>query len=132
MKSIVTVHATMTTPGLHLTGKDVDRRDRSKGFSKCGYHVVISREGDVHEARKSTEASIHDEAEAKEAYSICLVGGVDDTGKPTDNFTLPQWEALKTVIRVAGEVNRFTSVRSKTLAVTSDRINQIIWRSDRV
>lgn len=113
---------------MHLTGKDVDRRDRSNGFSKCGYHFVISREGDVYEGRKLNEASIFDDDLAAKAISICLVGGCDYEHKPSDNYTLPQWEALKTVVRVAGETNQLSSVRSMTDSVTSERINQIIWR----
>lgn len=128
MKTIITVHSTDSTPGMHLTGKDVDRQDRSNGYSKCGYHVVISRDGELYEARSNHEASIHDDDEAKEAFSICLVGGCDYDGKPSDNFTLPQWETLRTVIRYVGETNKLTSVRSKTPAVTGERINQIIWR----
>jgi hypothetical protein len=127
VKSIVTIHATDTSSALHLTGKDVDRRDRSNGFSKCGYHFVISREGEVYEGRKLTEASIHDDDDAALAISVCLVGG-SESDMPEDNFTLSQWEALKAVIRAVGETNSLTSVRSKTDAVTSERVNRIIHK----
>lgn len=127
MKSLITIHATDTSSSLHLTGKDVDRRDRSNGFSKCGYHFVISRDGEVYEGRKLTEASIHDDDDAAEAISICLVGG-SDFDLPDDNFTLAQWEAMKAVIRAVGETHQLTSVRSKTDAVSSERVNRIIHK----
>lgn len=132
MKSLITVHATGTGPGLHLTGKDIDRRDRANGYSKCGYHFVIARNGDVTEGRKLTEASIHDAPEdAAHAVSVCLVGG-QDANQPSDNFTLPQWESFRTLLRVIGERNALTSVKSKTEALTENRINQIIWRPNHV
>jgi N-acetylmuramoyl-L-alanine amidase len=95
MKSLLTLHATMTRPGMRLTGRDIDRRDRQHGYSKCGYHYVIQRDGVVYQGRQDSEPSIHDDNDAKHAISVCLVGGVDDFDIPTNNFTLPQWEAMR-------------------------------------
>lgn len=125
----------MTAPVLaNLTGKDIDRRDRQHGYSKCGFHYVIAREGTVSEFRRDTEACVHiDHVEtAKSAIGICLIGGTDEAGKPEDNFTLPQWDSMKTLIRALGEKYQLTSVRSFTPAVTTERLNQIIWRPNDV
>lgn len=126
MKSFITVHATMTAAELSLTPRDVDRHDRAEGYSKCGYHFVLSRDGEVKQYRSDTEASIHDDREARESVSLCLVGGADSQGAPEDNFTLPQWEAVRNIATALRQTHPITNVRSKTPAVTSERVNRII------
>lgn len=125
MKTLLTVHATMTPPSRLLTKRDLDRRDRDHGFSKIGYHFVIERDGTLAEGRALTEASVHDSIkDAKSAISVCLVGGTADNGGPADNFADEQWDSL---IALA---HRFESIRieSKTPAVTTDQVARRVVR----
>lgn len=129
MKSIVTVHATQTTAKLDMSGRDVDRRDRMHGFSRCGYHYVISRDGTVYEGRPAAASSVHDDPEeARDAMSFCLVGGCNDANAPEDNFTEVQWDAFRTLLTAVGSEHPFTRVRSKTPSLTTERVNRAIWR----
>lgn len=91
MKSIITVHATMTPPSRDLTRRDIDIRDRQAGYSEIGFHYIIRRNGAVEKGRGDESASVHDEVNlARHAISICVVGGVDDQGEPANNFTEEQ------------------------------------------
>lgn len=126
MKLLLTLHATMSGPEMNYSGRDVDRRDRNHGFSKCGFHFVIQRDGVVCQYRKDTEPSIHDERDARDAISVCLVGGADGNGAPENNFTLPQWETVKQLIRTLRESHPQAAIRSKTSSVTSEHIGRIL------
>jgi N-acetylmuramoyl-L-alanine amidase len=129
MKTILTVHATGTAPGLNLTTKDVDRQDRRAGFRKIGYHYVIERDGTLGEGRGLTEASMHDPIRtAKETVSVCLVGGFDvATESPADNFTDEQWDKLRNLAR------SFENVRidSMTPALTTERVVRQVIKINR-
>jgi hypothetical protein len=127
MKSLITIHATMTGPGMKLTGRDIDRRDRLHGYSKCCYHYVIQRDGVVWQGRRDSEPSVHDGDKAKDAISVCFVGGVDERNAPENNFTLPQWAAFRTLTNAIGlqHGGGTTAVRIKTPAITQDDINKL-------
>jgi N-acetylmuramoyl-L-alanine amidase len=121
VKSLVTIHATMTGPGMKLTGRDVDKRDRLHGYSKCCYHYVIQRDGVVWQGRQDSEPSVHDGLDAKAAISVCLVGGADERNAPENNFTLPQWDSLRTLIKALG-----LTPHVKTPALDCDDIGKLI------
>jgi N-acetylmuramoyl-L-alanine amidase len=110
---------------MRLTGRDIDRRDRLHGYSKCGYHYVIQRDGVVYQGRQDREPSIHDDNDAKAAISVCLVGGVDDFDTPSNNFTLPQLDSLRTLIRVHDPCGD-TLVKIKTPAYTHSDLNTLM------
>lgn len=121
----------MTGPGFNLTGRDIDRRDRMRGFARIGYHYVIERDGKTFIGRPESDASVHDdESDAKRSVGICLVGGANERNGPDNNFTPQQHEALRRVCYLIGTDKRITSVVSKTLAITSDQVSQILWRND--
>lgn len=128
MKSLLTVHATMTPSTEVVTTRAINRRDREFGYSSIGYHYVIERDGTLGTGRKMHEASMHDSVEeAKLAISVCLVGGSDAAGSPDDNFTDDQWDRLVTLTRelTAGKT---LSIQSRTPSVTTDRIVRIVLR----
>ena len=103
---MIVVHCSATKPDMDIGAREIDRWHRAKGWLKCGYHMVIRRDG-----RAETEAAgfpcraIHvPGAHAGPKYNpnsigICLVGGVDAKGKPEDNFTPAQFATLDAAIR---------------------------------
>lgn len=129
MKSLLTIHATMTPADMSYSGRDIDRRDRHHGYSKCGYHFVIQRDGVVCQFRKETESSIFDDfksGEGKEAISFCLVGGSDGNGAPENNFTLAQWDAARLLLIALRDDHTLTTIRSKTPAVSGEDVSRIL------
>lgn len=113
---MIVVHCSATPPNMDIGAKEIDRWHRAKGWLKCGYHIVIRRDG-----RSETEAAgfpcraIHvPGAHAGPKYNpksigICLIGGVDAKGKPEDNFTQVQFltleAALRTLLKIYPDIN---------------------------
>jgi hypothetical protein len=84
VKSLLTVHASMTRPDDSTQSKrDIDLRDRRTGYNGIGYHWLIQRDGTVEKGRDESSASVHDDgiSLAKSAVSICLIGGLDARGR---------------------------------------------------
>lgn len=115
MKTLITVHASMTPPDKLLTREDIDKRDRKEGYRKCGFHYIIGRDGKVEAGRRNDEPSLHDFIkDADSTISICLIGGVDAKDVPADNFTVLQKRALEKQVSIL--VGRFPEM-SNTLGV---------------
>ena len=70
-----------------------------RGFEDIGYHFVIKRDGTVEQGRKLEYQGAHCTGYNAGSIGICLVGGVDNSGRPDDNFTLIQREALAMMLR---------------------------------
>ena len=70
-----------------------------RGWEDIGYHFVIKRDGTVEQGRKLEYQGAHCTGHNRFSIGICLVGGVDKNGRPEDNFTLLQFEALAMMLR---------------------------------
>lgn len=113
----------MSEPGVELTLRDLDRRDRRHGYSMVGYHYVIRRDGRIETGRSEDVPSIHDDLKrAKDSIAVCLVGGADERGGPANNFTPEQWSALCLLFREIGRRHEGIKHRSATPSVTTDHI----------
>lgn len=64
------------------------------GWEDVGYHYVIRRDGTVEPGRDLRCAGAHCVGHNSNSIGICLVGGLLDSGKPGDNFTQAQFDAL--------------------------------------
>jgi N-acetyl-anhydromuramyl-L-alanine amidase AmpD len=64
------------------------------GWNDIGYHYVIRRSGEVERGRIEHVSGAHVAGHNADSIGICMVGGVDDQGKPASNFTRQQWAAL--------------------------------------
>jgi hypothetical protein len=71
-------------------------------------------------AGNDSEPSVHDGLDAKAAISVCLVGGADERNAPENNFTLPQWDSIRTLIKALG-----LKAHIKTPALTPDDIDKL-------
>ena len=69
-----------------------------KGWSDIGYHFVIRRNGTIERGRDQSLEGAHAHGHNQDSIGICLVGGVDDLGKPDRNFTDAQFASLKTLV----------------------------------
>ena len=70
-----------------------------RGWEDIGYHFVIKRDGTVEPGRKLEYQGAHCTGHNRLSIGICLVGGVDKSGRPEDNFTFLQFEALAMMLR---------------------------------
>lgn len=108
------VHCAATPASLDVGASWLDRIHRQRGFSGCGYHIIIKRDGSIewsgsgHRTRKLGKPGAHvggcGPGWNQRSLGVCLIGGVKEDGRtPEDNFTPAQFDALFQVIRDAME-----------------------------
>lgn len=105
MRSIdmIIVHCSATRRGMDFHSADIDRWHRERGFSKIGYHYVITLDGTVEPGRDESEAGAHCSGYNSRSIGICYVGGLDCNGNPADTRTDRQRESLR---RLIGELTK--------------------------
>lgn len=90
----VTVHCSATRPHQNLSVKDIRKMHLKKKYRDIGYHYVIRLDGSVHKGRPITQQGAHVRGHNENNIGICLVGGLDKTGKPTNTYNDNQLSAL--------------------------------------
>ena len=106
------VHCAATPPSLDEGASWVDRVHRRKGWSRCGYHAVIRRDGTLeweltgHRTRPIGKPGAHvggcGPGWNERSFGVSLMGGVKEDGKtPENNFTEAQLTTLRELIEAA-------------------------------
>lgn len=68
---------------------------RQRGLLDIGYHLIVDRDGCIHRIRELDTMGSHTPGYNHESIAVCLVGGKGDDGKPANNFSSQQREAVK-------------------------------------
>ena len=92
--NLIVVHCSATPPSMDIGVETIKRWHTKKGWSDCGYHYVIKRDGSVEKGRPIQRPGAHAKGYNKNSIGICCVGGVDDQMNPEDNRTEAQKESL--------------------------------------
>lgn len=103
------VHCTATKENQNEVDAEwVDHVHRRKGWSGCGYHAVITREGEVQtfdgrfKARPFNRSGAHvggcGQGWNERSMGISLAGGLNNDGQPDCNFTKKQYDSLEIFI----------------------------------
>lgn len=103
------IHCSASPPSLDVGTDWIDRVHRRQGWSGCGYHVIITRDGTVqwtgtgHRTRPIGQPGSHvggcGPGWNNRSVGVCLIGGVKEDGRtPEDNFTDEQFASLWQVI----------------------------------
>lgn len=100
MRSINTiiVHCSATKPSMDIGVEKIRQWHKAKGWSDIGYHRVIRRDGTIEIGRPIQKVGAHAKGFNKNSVGVCLIGGIDDKGKPENNFTEKQFDALYGVV----------------------------------
>lgn len=104
------VHCTATKLSQNnIDAKWVDKAHKKRGWSGCGYHAVITREGELQmfDAGFPTRAVDQKGAHVggcgpgwnKRSFGVTLAGGLDNSGNPENNFTKKQYRTLARLIK---------------------------------
>lgn len=99
------LHCSANGPGSNIGAREIRRYHTlpvakgGRGWEDIGYHVVIRRDGTEEDGRPLEYQGAHCEGHNKTTIGICLVGGIDNSGRPQDNFTREQFDALAKLIR---------------------------------
>lgn len=109
----ILIHCAATPPSSDIGALDIDRWHRQRGWLMNGYHFVIRRDGAVESkaagfrCRPLEKAGAHvgdcPAEPGKKGWNtrsigICMAGGIDNEGKPEDNFTDAQYASLKETV----------------------------------
>ena len=90
------IHCSATKAGQDWGAAEIRRVHKEQnGWRDIGYHYVIRRDGRVEPGRPVEEIGAHVSGHNAHSIGICLVGGIDDRGRPEANYTPAQWTALK-------------------------------------
>ena len=99
---LLVVHVSATPPSWDKGAAAIREMHRKLGWFDIGYNWVIRRDGVVEPGRSEDQVPAHigDSGPGMNARSIgvCLVGGVDEQGKPAANATPAQLKALKPLL----------------------------------
>lgn len=96
----IVVHCSATPPTRDIGLKEINEWHVARGFSSCGYQVIIRRDGTREIGRGIDDVGAHVAGYNNRSVGVCLVGGVDANLKPEKNFTKSQIDALWQVIEM--------------------------------
>ena len=96
---LLVVHCSATRPTQDIGVREITHWHRQRGFDTVGYHFVIRRNGEVEIGRPDDAIGAHAKGYNAKSIAICMIGGVDTTGKPSNNFTAAQFTALHDLLK---------------------------------
>lgn len=97
----IAVHCSATRPNMDIGAKEIRKwHVEGNGWEDIGYHFVIRRDGRVEKGRAENLVGSHVKGFNAVSIGICLIGGSkqDDPFKAENNFTKPQFAALKKLL----------------------------------
>lgn len=94
----ITLHSSATPPSLDIGCAEIRQWHINKGWRDIGYHWVIKRDGTLEQGRPMHQTGAHVKGQNRHNIGICLIGGVNESHLPENNFTAPQWQTLKTTL----------------------------------
>ena len=98
MINLIVVHCAATKPSMDIGAADIRKWHLDRGWSDIGYHYVIKRNGDVEKGRNDKVQGAHAKGYNRDSLGVCLVGGIDDDGKSSSNFTRNQYKSLEQLL----------------------------------
>lgn len=94
----IVVHCAATKASMDIGVREIRQWHVQQGWLDIGYHFVIRRNGTVEDGRPHDVIGSHVKDYNSRSLGICLVGGIDDAGKPQNNFTPAQFNSLKLLL----------------------------------
>lgn len=95
---LIVVHCSATGPKADIGRREITQWHLKRGFVTIGYHYVIRRDGTIENGRRESEIGAHVSGHNSNSIGVCMVGGVDAQGKPSDNFTKAQYDTLRVLL----------------------------------
>ena len=91
----IVVHCSATKPNQDIGASEIRKwHVEDNGWSDIGYHQVIRRNGAIELGRPLHVSGAHAKGFNARSVGVCLVGGIDNSGKAENNFTVEQMESL--------------------------------------
>lgn len=96
---LIVIHCSATTEKQDIGMAEIRKWHLARGWKDIGYHHVIRRNGVIEAGRPEEQVGAHVEGHNANSIGVCLIGGIDKTGKAVANFTPVQWATLTNLIR---------------------------------
>lgn len=95
----IIVHCSATQPKKSINAKTIRKYHvESNKWKDIGYHYVIKVDGTIENGRPVEQVGAHCQGHNADSIGICLIGGIDKSGKSVNNFTQEQFESLKSLV----------------------------------
>ena len=95
----IVIHCSATKATMDVGEDEIRDWHLKRGWSDIGYNMVIRRDGRVEIGRPLDYRGAHVRGHNSVAIGVCLIGGVNSTNQPEDNFTPEQWDSLELSLR---------------------------------
>ncbi len=97
--NLIVIHCTASKETSTLTPQSLEAYHKSLGWTQCGYHFYITRDGRLHYMRPLTESGAHAQGHNANSIGIAYEGGIDANGIPKDTRTTQQKETLLLLLK---------------------------------
>lgn len=98
IKEII-VHCTATQPNIDVGVREITQwHVKDHGWSGCGYHYVIRKNGFIEKGREVWRQGAHCVGHNRHSIGVCYVGGLDGFMRPCDTRTDAQKRALRKLL----------------------------------
>lgn len=108
---LIVVHCSASKPGAAVDAAEIRRWHLARGFNDIGYHFVILPDGTIQQGRPVEQIGAHAAGYNSKSIGICLVGGLNEKGRPTANFSREQYNALRDLLEKLRQTFPNTKIR---------------------
>ena len=108
---LIVVHCTATPADRDVSGADIDRWHRARGWEGIGYHYVVLLDGTVAVGRDPDRIGAHCRGHNRTSIGVAYVGGLDASGRPADTRTPAQRQALLQLLSVLKQTYPGAAIR---------------------
>lgn len=123
--NLIVIHCSASPENVNYTFDQCIKDHKARGFTACGYHRFISKDGTIYIGRHFDKQGAHVLNNNKESIGICYEGGLDSNKKAKDTRTTAQKESLLKCISEAlayGKVTRITGHRDLSPDLDGDGV----------
>jgi N-acetyl-anhydromuramyl-L-alanine amidase AmpD len=95
----IIIHCSATKPSMDIGAEWIRKiHVQQNKWRDIGYHYIVRRNGSVEVGRHISQVGAHCNGHNEGTIGICMVGGLSETGRPENNFTPDQFEAVQKLI----------------------------------
>ena len=95
----IAVHCSATKRSMNVTAEKINEWHKQRGWSEIGYHIFICKNGKIELGRDLDEHGAHVKGFNRDSWAVCLEGGLDENGDPSNNFDPEQMHSLELTLR---------------------------------
>jgi N-acetylmuramoyl-L-alanine amidase len=95
---LIVIHCTATRQDRGLSEEELEWYHRSLGYSECGYHFYVRRDGLIVSMRALEKAGAHARGYNSHSIGIAYEGGLNSSGLPCDTRTPDQRNSLQSLV----------------------------------